>query len=196
MSKPFYIFLTIYALSPVAAAIAHLSNTENQRSTSTDAAVMIDPSPTVTDALCILKPLGGSGVEGAITFLQRDGYVQIDAEITGLPPGQHALHVHEYGDCHNADGQFAGDLFNPTGMPHEGPEDARRHVGDLGNLTADEIGIADFEITDKVIRLTGDHSILGRSIIIHAHADDFTTQPSGRAGKRIACGAIVAAMNE
>ena len=196
MTKPFNIFLAIYALLPVAAAIAHVSHAEAQPPAEAKPPAAIKASPPVTSAVCVLQPLGGSGVEGAITFVQKDGYVLIDAEISGLAPGKHGFHIHEYGDCHDSDGTCAGGHFNPTGMPHGGPRDAMRHAGDLGNLTADKEGIADFEIKDKVIRLTGDHSILGRGIIIHADPDDFKTQPSGNSGKRIACGAIVAAIAE
>jgi Cu-Zn family superoxide dismutase len=98
--------------------------------------------------------------------------------------------VHELGDCTAPDGTSAGGHFNPEGMPHGAPADAQRHVGDLGNLTADDSGMAHYERTDDVIALSGDHSIVGRGIIVHAGADDLTSQPTGAAGARVACGVI------
>jgi Cu-Zn family superoxide dismutase len=75
-------------------------------------------------------------------------------------------------------------------MPHAGPKEEKRHVGDLGNITADQNGVAKLEMTDKVIGLDGPHSIIGRSVIVHAQVDDFKTQPTGAAGARVACGVI------
>ena len=90
-----------------------------------------------------------------------------------------------------ADGKCAGGHFNPTGMPHAGPDDAKRHVGDLGNLKADSTGNASYKRTDDVISLNGRNSIIGRSLIVHAKPDDFKTQqPPGNAGDRIGCGVI------
>lgn len=79
-------------------------------------------------------------------------------------------------------------------MPHGGPNSAQRHAGDLGNLGADQDGVAELRYEDRVIRLTGPRSIIGRAIIIHEKADHLNTQPSGDAGKRIACGVIGIAM--
>ncbi len=74
--------------------------------------------------------------------------------------------------------------------PHGGPHDAERHVGDLGNLTADENGKATVKLEDKMLGLFGPHSIIGRSLIVHAKADDLKSQPAGNAGGRIACAVI------
>jgi Cu-Zn family superoxide dismutase len=147
-------------------------------------------NPAVKSAVCVVRALGNSGVEGGVTFTQQDGFVQIEAEITGLTPGLHGFHVHEYGDCTMEDGTCAGGHYNPTNMPHGGPDSAKRHVGDLGNIKADKDGVAKYQRNDKLIQLNGPHSIIGRSIIIHANADDLTSQPSGNAGSRIACGVI------
>jgi Cu-Zn family superoxide dismutase len=103
--------------------------------------------------------------------------------------GKHGFHVHEFGDCSMADGVCAGGHFNPTGSPHGSPDAAKRHVGDFGNLTADESGKATYKRVDKLITFSGPNSIIGRSIIVHAAPDDFS-QPSGNAGARIGCGVI------
>jgi Cu-Zn family superoxide dismutase len=110
--------------------------------------------------------------------------------VTGLTPGAHGFHVHEFGDCSMADGTCAGAHFNPTGAPHGGPDDARRHAGDLGNVKADESGKAIYKRVDKMLALNGPSSIIGRSIIVHAAPDDLKTQPSGNAGARVGCGVI------
>jgi Cu-Zn family superoxide dismutase len=75
-------------------------------------------------------------------------------------------------------------------MPHGGPGDEKRHVGDLGNIQADAEGKALIHIRDKVISLSGRNSIIGRALVVHGKADDLKSQPSGDAGDRVACGVI------
>ena len=84
----------------------------------------------------------------------------------------------------------AGGHFDPEHQPHGGPHSAKRHVGDLGNVTANGRGVAEIKITDSVVQLHGPHSIIGRSLIVHAKADDLKSQPAGNAGDRIACAVI------
>ena len=144
----------------------------------------------VTKAICVIQALGGSNVAGKVIFTQNSGGVEVNAELTGLAPGEHGFHVHEFGDCSMADGTCAGAHFNPTGAPHGGPDDARRHVGDLGNVKADESGKVTYKRVDKMLALNGPNSIIGRSIIVHAAPDDLKTQPSGNAGARVGCGVI------
>ncbi len=144
----------------------------------------------VTKAICVVQPLGESKVQGKVTFTQLEGGVEIVAELTGFAPGEHGFHVHEFGDCSMMDGTCAGGHFNPTGAPHGGPDSDKRHVGDLGNIKADASGKATYKRVDKLIALNGPNSIIGRSIIVHAKADDLKTQPSGDAGARVGCGVI------
>jgi len=149
------------------------------------------PAPaSPTRAIVVLHPMAKSEAKGIITFVQKDGSVEISGEVTGLTPGAHGFHVHEFGDCSEPDGLCAGGHFNPTNMPHGGPADAKRHVGDLGNIMADASGKAVINMKDSVITLTGANSIIGRSIIVHAGADDLKSQPTGNAGARAACGVI------
>jgi Cu-Zn family superoxide dismutase len=110
--------------------------------------------------------------------------------IEGLTPGEHGAHVHEFGDCSSPDGTSAGGHFNPFDQPHGGRDSAHRHVGDLGNVTAADSGVADADFADSVIALQGEASIIGRGMIVHAGRDDLTSQPSGAAGARIACGVV------
>jgi Cu-Zn family superoxide dismutase len=145
----------------------------------------------VTYAVAMVEGLGEHKVKGKVTFTQKEDGVEVVAELTGLQPGQHGFHVHEFGDCSMADGKCAGGHFNPTGMPHAGPDDAKRHVGDLGNIKADSTGNASYKRLDTVISLNGPQSIIGRSVIVHAKPDDFKTQqPPGNAGDRIGCAVI------
>jgi Cu-Zn family superoxide dismutase len=141
-------------------------------------------------AIAVLHGLGDSQVKGIVTFTEKGRVMEVSGEITGLTPGEHAFHVHEYGDCSSADGMSAGGHFNPDKKPHGGPQDAERHVGDLGNLTADENGKAIVKIEDKELGFFGPHSIIGRSLIVHAKADDLKSQPAGNAGGRVACAVI------
>jgi len=144
----------------------------------------------VTKAVAVVHPLGDNTVKGVVTFTQQAGGVEIVAEITGLEPGEHGFHIHEFGDCTMADGTCAGGHFNPTGAPHGGPDDEERHAGDFGNLKADSSGKATYKRVDKMIQLNGPHSIIGRAVIVHAGRDDLKSQPSGDAGARIGCGVI------
>lgn len=85
--------------------------------------------------------------------------------------------------------------FHPQ-KKHGGPDDSERHVGDLGNIVADDSGFADIRIEDRVISLTGPHGILDRSVVVHSHADDLgkggypDSLTTGHAGDRVACGTI------
>src|SRR5262249_9192373 len=93
-------------------------------------------------------------------------------------------------DMNSKDGMSTGGHFNPEGKKHGGLHDKDRHVGDLGNIKADDKGVATLNIKDKLIQLDGPRSIIGRGLIVHAKADDEKTQPSGDAGARIGGGVI------
>jgi Cu-Zn family superoxide dismutase len=112
------------------------------------------------------------------------------ATLEGLPPGEHGFHVHENGDCSAPDASSAGGHFNPTQHPHGAPEAPERHMGDLGNITADAGGKAQVTRTFTGVQLDGDNGIVGKAVIVHAAPDDFKTQPTGNAGARLACGVI------
>ncbi len=153
-------------------------------------AVQAARAPGVQRAVVVLQPVGASGVSGAVAFIQRGGTVTADGVIRGLKPGVHGLHIHQFGDLTDTEkGLSAGEHYNPTNRPHGAPESRRRHVGDLGNITANAQGTATVAKSDTVIRLTGAHSIIGRSLVVHAGADKFT-QPSGDSGARVAFGVV------
>jgi len=143
--------------------------------------------------VCVLK--GDASVTGTVHFEASGDSVVVTGEITGLKPGLHGFHIHEFGD--NTNGcTSAGAHFNPLGMDHGGPTDGVRHVGDLGNVTADDKGVAKVNITDKQISLSGSKNIIGRSLVVHADPDDLgkggveLSKTTGNAGARLACGVI------
>ena len=144
----------------------------------------------LTKAVCVLHPTEGNEVTGTVTFTQSGAGVLIVADVEGLTPGKHGFHVHQYGDCSSLDATSAGGHFNPDDQQHGAPDGEMRHVGDLGNLEADQNGRATYERVDSSISLSGEHSIIGRAIIVHAGEDDLTSQPTGDAGARVACGVI------
>jgi superoxide dismutase, Cu-Zn family len=142
-------------------------------------------------AIAVLQPTAGNKVSGTVTLIEVADGVQVRAEISGLTPGTHGFHVHEFGDCSAADASSAGAHFNPTHEPHAGPDSAERHVGDMGNVQADASGKAKLEYVDHQISLTNDErSVIGRSVVVHAKPDDLKSQPSGDSGARVACGVI------
>jgi len=150
-----------------------------------------EKSPGPLQAIAVLHPTSGNKVAGTITFTEEADGVRIHAEITGLTPGKHGFHVHEFGDCSAADLSSAGAHFNPTNKPHAGPDDMQRHVGDMGNIEADASGAAKLDYVDHNISLVREQSsVIGRSVVVHAKADDLKTQPAGDSGARIACGVI------
>jgi Cu-Zn family superoxide dismutase len=148
-------------------------------------------SSTSSKAIAVLYPTAGNKVTGTVTFTGVADGVHVHAEIAGLTPGKHGFHVHEFGDCSAGDGSSAGAHFNPTSQPHAGPDAVARHEGDMGNVEADSSGNAKLDYVDHQISLSDDaKSAIGRSVVVHAKADDLKTQPSGDSGARIACGVI------
>jgi len=149
---------------------------------------------------------GDAAVTGTVWFSQEaEGKsTTIKGQISGLAPGEHGFHVHEYGDSTNGC-VSAGPHFNPHGNTHGGPQDVMRHVGDLGNVVAGADGVAKFEIIDNLIQINGPNSVVGRSLVVHAETDDLgrgqgdkraESLKTGNAGSRLACGVIALAAKE
>ena len=140
-------------------------------------------------AVAVLAPAANGKVKGQVTFLEETEGVRVTANIEGLTPGKHGFHIHEKGDCSAPDFTSAGGHFNPTQMKHGSPTDPEHHVGDFGNIEANEQGVARFERVFSWLTFTGTNSILNKGVIVHANPDDFS-QPTGNAGGRVACGVI------
>ncbi|MEX0940141.1 MAG: superoxide dismutase family protein [Candidatus Babeliales bacterium] len=144
----------------------------------------------VTEATAVVYPTKGNKVSGVVNFAQQKDGIRITAQLSGLTPGNHGFHIHEFGDCACDDAVCAGDHFNPTNQPHGGPNSEQRHIGDFGNIYADENGNAHYDRVDAGATLNGPHSIVGRAVIVHVQEDDLKSQPTGNAGARIGCGVV------
>ncbi len=143
-------------------------------------------------AEAILNPTSGNKVSGSVKFTQKDDAVWLNAKVSGLTPGAHGFHIHDKGDCSAPDGTSAGGHFNPTAKPHGHPDHGDHHAGDMPALEADAAGNASLSSELHGVTLgEGANSIVGRGLIVHAAADDYTTQPTGNSGARLACGVIV-----
>lgn len=138
---------------------------------------------------------GADGADhGAATFTQTNSGVLIRAELTGLPPGPHGFHFHTKGAC-EPPFESAGGHFNPSNAKHGFMAEDGPHVGDLPNVDVPESGSAIVEHLNAFVSLSPDsgNTLLdedGTSIMIHAGADDYKTDPSGQSGDRIACGVV------
>ena len=143
-------------------------------------------------ATAAVLPTRDNTARGDIRLVQRDsGVVLVSGRISGLSPGSHGFHIHEKGNCSAPDASSAGGHFNPSGSTHGANGGGTRHGGDLGNIVAGPDGVADINVEITGISLgTAPDSVVGRSVVVHAKADDFTTQPSGNAGSRVGCGLI------
>jgi Cu-Zn family superoxide dismutase len=139
-----------------------------------------------------IEARSGSKLTGKATLTETDGGVHVTLSVEGVTPGgDHGAHVHEKGDCSAPDGASAGGHFNPAGNEHALPTTAKRHLGDLGNLTIGKDGKGSIDITIPGANLkAGDpSSFAGKAIIVHAKKDD-GGQPTGNAGGRVGCGVI------
>jgi Cu-Zn family superoxide dismutase len=130
-----------------------------------------------------------SKVKGTVYFTKTARGVRVEGEITGLTPGEHGFHVHEFG-VWSPDGMSSGAHFNPTGAAHAGHDSPKRHVGDLGNVKADANGKAVIDLEDEQLSFEGPNCILGRGLVVHEKADDLKTPPAGNAGGRLAVAII------
>ncbi|XP_078342305.1 uncharacterized protein LOC144628121 isoform X1 [Oculina patagonica] len=162
------------------------------------------------------KPPAGTEtpVEGKVTLMQPKYKrmlvkktprcpTRISVKISGLPPNtMHGFHIHQFGDIVTDGCQSTGGHFNPFNRNHGGPQNKfkRRHVGDLGNIVADQNGAVDIVIEDHLLSLSGPNSVIGRAFVIHQKDDDLGkgtgeaeagSLKTGNAGARLGCGVIV-----
>jgi Cu-Zn family superoxide dismutase len=151
------------------------------------------PQHRIQHAMANMAPASASLVSGRLLIDAIDGGVRIHGELGGLGRnGVHAIHVHERGDCSAADASTAGGHFNPDGVAHGRAGMPPHHLGDMDNLHANPQGVAkvDLHLHDVTLGSGAANDILGRAIIVHANPDDYTSQPTGNAGARVACGVI------
>lgn len=140
-----------------------------------------------------LKNGEGKSIGTANLRETKDG-LAITVRVKGLTPGLHAVHVHEVGKCEAPKFTTAGGHFNPLKRKHGLKNQEGPHAGDLPNMYVTKNGVGQFEaVTDGLALKAGETSVLdqdGSAVVIHASADDYTTDPTGNAGDRIACGII------
>ncbi len=133
------------------------------------------------------------GASGSVVFTETAGGVEISAQVmygAAGHAGLHGFHMHEIGDCSSPDYKSSGGHFNPSGVDHGGPDAEVHHGGDFGNIAIGEDGNGSLELTSKVLSFDGENSVVGRAVILHAGEDDLTSQPTGAAGARDACGVV------
>ncbi|CAF0822838.1 unnamed protein product [Didymodactylos carnosus] len=134
-----------------------------------------------------------SRVRGLVRFIQvEENTCVVDGSIDGLSPGEHGINIHEFGDL-SSGCDSCGDHYNPFRKSHGGPTDSERHVGDLGNVVADEYGSARFRLLNRFVKVS---DIIGRSFVVHANKDDYglgdnyLSKMTGNSEPRLACGII------
>lgn len=134
---------------------------------------------------------------GVAAFRENPRGVTVSLEVNGLTPGLHAVHVHAVGRCEGPAFASAGAHFNPLQKKHGHKNSDGAHAGDLPNMLVAKDGSGRFEaLTDAFVLGNGPTSLFdtdGSAIVIHATLDDYSTDPAGNAGDRIACGVVTAA---
>jgi Cu-Zn family superoxide dismutase len=160
----------------------------------------------LTKALSIIE---GNGIKGLVYLDELwDGNTHVYGKIVGLSPGKHAFHIHESGNMMNGCNSLGGH-YNPFGKRHGSRVTADsngnvqinydRHVGDLGNIITNKKGETMINFVDPLVKLIGETSVIGRSIVIHVGVDDYgkggtaDSLKTGSAGGRLACGIIALA---
>ena len=143
----------------------------------------------------ILSPKSDSNATGDITFIEKNNLVNMTANVIGLSPGIHAIHIHEKADCSSGDGKSTGGHWNPTFENHgQWGNNNGFHRGDIGNFQVDTSGQGKITFSTNLWCLgckDDKKDIIGKAIIVHQGEDDFVSQPSGAAGARISCSAII-----
>ncbi|MDO5656698.1 MAG: superoxide dismutase family protein [Flavobacteriaceae bacterium] len=185
------VLLSLALLSVIVSCKKENQTVVIEDATGTDTVLLNENEINIPESLTLnFSAKSDSNVSGTAQISEDANGVTMVVNVAGLTEGLHAIHIHEFGDCSAADGASAGGHWNPTGHDHgEFGKDAF-HLGDIGNLEAGADGNAQMTFTtDKWCLGCEDETknIMGKSIIIHETVDDFTTQPTGNAGGRIAC---------
>jgi Cu-Zn family superoxide dismutase len=155
--------------------------------------VAVAPPALAADmANAVLKDKDGKEV-GTVELTGTPSGVLMRLDLTAVPPGEHALHLHTVGKCEPPDFKSAGGHFNPDETKHGLLSDEGPHAGDLPNIYVPESGKITIEVLAPLVSLSGERALLdddGTAIVIHDGADDALTDPAGNAGDRIVCGVV------
>jgi Cu-Zn family superoxide dismutase len=140
-----------------------------------------------------LKDAKGNNVGMAMISPAKGGGVSVDLTLKGLPPGEHAVHLHSVAKC-EPPFKSAGDHFNPAKKQHGVLNPSGPHAGDMANIKVAANGTAQITLTNKNVTMGAESNSIfaggGTALVIHQGADDMKSDPAGNAGDPIACGAI------
>jgi len=151
---------------------------------------LASPSLAADKASAVLKDAQGNEV-GSATLTALPNGVLIGLDLTAIPAGEHAFHIHAVGTCEPPDFKSAGPHFNPEEDKHGLMNPAGPHAGDMPNIEVPDSGKLQIEVLNQMVHLDdGLFDQDGSALVIHAGADDYKTDPAGNAGDRIACGVI------
>jgi Cu-Zn family superoxide dismutase len=186
----------------IAMALLAIVSCKEVKKEATDAAAEVEAvAEEVTETVMaenitfMMEPKSDSSVKGEVSFTDEDGTVSMKAMLTGLTEGEHAIHIHQTADCSSDDGKSTGGHWNPTNEPHgKWQAEEGYHKGDIGNFIADAEGnaLVEFSTDQWCIGCEDENkNIVGKAVIVHQGVDDFTSQPSGAAGKRVSCTGII-----
>lgn len=197
----FYVLLMGFALTMFSCG----PSSEERRDTMEDNGERLESDKDITDnsdnnrehveqmATANITSASGSNLTGTATFTAMEGdKVRFEISVENATPGQHAVHLHESGDCSASDAKSAGGHWNPTNEQHGKRGTEHFHKGDIGNLEvgSDGKGSMSMVVDGWCIGGSDDCNVLNKAVIVHAGADDFTSQPSGAAGDRVGCGVV------
>jgi Cu-Zn family superoxide dismutase len=142
-----------------------------------------DMNKPLPGAVAVMDAVGASSIKGRITFGDQEGVTRIFVDLTGLT-GEHGFHIHEEADCRSAIANLSKGHFNPDKLPHG------QHLGDLPNIRSDIYGTMRDAVYLRTTLLGEKNNVIGRTLILTSHYDDYKTQPDGRSGQAVACGVI------